>query len=706
MIVDSSYSEYQNRKLPFLTNNSNDNENEYTNDCYLCVKEFNAINDSQIDIKENDIVSLNSFSGVYISGKNLNTKTEGLYPIYYIESLNGNPIFFRCKKEMEFAKVNDEIFLIYDSPSSQIYPGYNITKGEQGSFMKNNLEPIIMDDETRNKYEALYDDNNSYPQSRSMSHSTTNSNINYYNKNFSNNINNSTNSSYENYGHSENDGNNGNNKINENNGNNGNNKINENNGNNGNNKINEINNGNSSNMYILRESLEEEKINKENKQLNVGLVIEYLLNYYQSIDDPLDLRKNRDRMRELNENLKEINGEDIRVEDKKGKMKMMKKDEKNKIKPKEGLSDRINEILDKCEKFKDEEYRKNKWKENNERCKELVDKEKEYCNNLKIMIEKFKIPLEEAVGTINEILNSVQIHIIFQYIPDIYEFSCKLCKELGEAYEQYEEEGPIPIANVFLNNLSKWQIYIKYIESYYKAKAIFENLKGEQANHFNKFMEYCKGSLEYNYQDLKLLISLPLQRFRGYELIFKDIVNNSDPSHEENYNLLETIENFISEHHYVINRVMELEENMNKMFSISKFPNDLISLKRNYVGEWVIKEGRKEKMLYLYSDIVVFASINKRSKDKIKYEYERHIDILDYDIEITTNGIKRGIKLIKTERNGTPNHNNRSIHSQHSLISNRRSTQSTITIMFIIQPEIESNYFINKYKEQKDTFKK
>jgi len=147
-------------------NNANniqsDDKNEYGNvndileNYYLCAKEFKAKGDLQIDINLDDIVTINLFTGKYILGKNCNTNREGLFPIYYIERLNGKPLFYRCKEEMEFASVNDEIFLMRKTSLSQIYSGYNITKGKQASFDINYLEPIIMDEETRNKYEALY----------------------------------------------------------------------------------------------------------------------------------------------------------------------------------------------------------------------------------------------------------------------------------------------------------------------------------------------------------------------------------------------------------------------------------------------------------------------------------------------------------------------------------------------------------------------
>jgi len=97
---------------------------------------------------------------------------------------------------MEFASVNDEIFLIRDS-SSEICPGYNITRGVKAFFSIINLEPIIMDDETRSRYEALYDEeidnneeNNSLSQNPEMSNTMNNSNINNDVNSSSNNMNN------------------------------------------------------------------------------------------------------------------------------------------------------------------------------------------------------------------------------------------------------------------------------------------------------------------------------------------------------------------------------------------------------------------------------------------------------------------------------------------------------------------------------------
>jgi hypothetical protein len=148
---------------------------------YLCTKEFKANEDFQIDLQLNDLVTINQFSGKYILGKNCRSKAEGLFPIYYIDSIDGNYVFFRCKEDMEFASVNDEIFLLREA-DNDYYPGYNITKGEQGIFNLSKLEPIVMDDNKRNEIEGLYEVKNKDNESKSSlrQQSTTNSQMSVF----------------------------------------------------------------------------------------------------------------------------------------------------------------------------------------------------------------------------------------------------------------------------------------------------------------------------------------------------------------------------------------------------------------------------------------------------------------------------------------------------------------------------------------------
>lgn len=416
--------------------------------------------------------------------------------------------------------------------------------------------------------------------------------------------------------------------------------------------------------------------------------MEKLQQFYNSLDNPLNISE-LDRMREINKKLQEFNEDKERIEEKKKREKEYEERVRQKME-----DQRIRN--EKCKKFENEEYRQEKWIENKYVCEELVNNENSYCNNLKDVLEKFKKPLERVKDTKNEIFSAVQINFIFQYIPDIYGLSSKLCDELDEAYRRYDNEGPIPVAEVFLNHLSEWQFYIKYIENYCNAMGIFENLKDEQIQIFNRFMEYCNGSDKYNFQYLKDKLKEIIRRFSKYEELFKRIVENSDPRNSDDYDLLETVEIFIIENHKAMDTTEGLQIIKNKVFSIANIPKELITIQNIYVGEWTIKDQNKEKKLYLFNDIVIFAHpINNK---KNKYKFEKCIDILNYDLFTKLENNKRFIHLIKKNET-TPNLNN-NIHSQYS-IGSERYPQPTDRIVFSIENG-NTNYFVQKYKEQKN----
>jgi len=696
--VNSSFnnSEFQNPEYytspSIMTNNNNqdEDEGEFTDDSddingkYLCTKKFNAKEEEfQIDLHLNDLVTINQFTGKYILGKNCRTNCEGLFPIYYIDSLDGNYVFFRCKEEMEFASVNDEIFLLRES-ASEHYPGYNITKGEQGIFSISKLEPIIMDDETRNKYETLYykekdEDSSSSIKNRTPSYSTINSSINIDSSDSINNLADPVLPTNSGSGSSINTRNNRNNRN--------------------------IGSNNSLNMPM--EFLGGEEIKNDD-----GTIVAKLLNYYNTIseDDPFNKSKgnNLDRMRDAIKKFQEFKGED-----KKGDMLMLEMEGKGKEKMDSFISPKI--IKD----FENKETKNRKWEANRYRCQELIDTEKSYCSKIKIMIDKFMKRLDDVQGTENEMLNNIQINIIFKYIPDIYKFSSKLCEELDEAFTHYEEEGPIPIARVFLNKFSEWKLYIRYVENYQQANQTLENLKeSPQTNRFNRFMEQCQRSEECGRSNLKELIVLPIQRFLKYKLLFEGIKKDSDPRNREDYNLLDTVENYVFEIGEIMNNAKRLQENIDKLFSLERiilnFPPELISSRRNYIAEWTISgiTNKKEK-LYLLSDIVIFAAfLNKKKKNKYMFEFENRIHILDYDVKSTTINNNKAIKFVETERFKNSKHNNRLIRNNHShsLLSFGRSTHThSITMtsitkaLFYFESEEICDEFIKKYEEQKNT---
>ncbi|ORX47903.1 hypothetical protein BCR36DRAFT_330113 [Piromyces finnis] len=654
---------------------------------YVCTKEFKAVEDFHIDLQVNDTVTVNQFSGKYILGKNCSSGAEGLFPIYYIDSLDGNYVFFRCKEEMEFASVDDQIFLLREADNNY-YPGYNITKGEQGIFCLSKLEPIIMDDAERSKYESIYN--------KEIHHDDTYLQINQ--------------SIYNSNGSIDLDDNNAiadpilptNTVVSTNNNNNNSSSNNNNNNNNNNNSSSNNNNNNNNNNddVMFQLSIYKDVTDGINGQIDQSIV-EKLLEYYKTIPNlqedtfkktKSDIENNLYLMRDAIKKFQEF------------------REDKNDM-------DYSSKDSFSFQQQMDVETLKKKWEANRYRCQELVETEKSYSDKMRIMIEKFMKPLESVVDTENEMLNRVQISLIFKNIPDIYEFSYKLYQELAEAFTHYDEEGPIPIATVFLNKFSEWKIYIKYVEDFHFANRTLENLKkSPQTDRFNRFMEQCQKSEEHHRSHLKELIILPIQRFLKYRLLFEGIKKDSNPKNIESYNLLDTVENYVFEIGEIMNNAKRIQENINKMFSLEKtimnYPPELISYtQRSFIGEWNISEilKNKRKKIYLFSDTVLIAAIlNKKKNKKYKYAYENRIDILNYtvskSVEFTST---RTIKFNKVGESGSGttdgNLKPRTNHS-HSILgfslSNHSETSITKLLIFFETKEA-CDEFVQKYNEQR-----
>jgi len=697
--LHSSYDSELNRSSSYISTSASniqddDNDDDFTDETdgiigkYLCIKEFKAKEDFQIDLQLNDIVTINQFTGKYILGKNCRTRAEGLFPIYYIDSLDGNYIFFRCKEEMEFANIDDEIFLLREA-DNEYYPGYNITKGEQGIFNLTKLDPVIIDNDKLKEIESLYEDKSTTSNSNEVNtRSNTVRSYGSYNSGISgiNSVNNDNSFDLAN-----------NNSV-----------------------IGPLLPTSNSDAASQIQNMEKDFVDysdmSENNKIDQS-IIEKLLDYYKTIPNIQDNKafdKDEKTKKSTDNNLGLMRDaikkfQEFRTTD----------DEK---KP---------EVIEKVEKkdnflppsvFEDIETKNRKWEANRYRCQELVDTERSYCDKMRIMIEKFMKPLEDAVETENEMLNRVQISLIFKNIPDIYEFSKKLHEDLAAAFARYDEEGPIPIATVFLDKFSEWKIYIKYVEDFHSASATLENLKKTpQTDRFNRFMEQCQKSEECNKSHLKDLIVLPIQRFLKYRLLFEGIKKDSDPRDQESYQLLDTVENYIFEIGEIMNNAKRIQENINKMFSLEKaimnYPPELISYtQRSFIAEWNVNEI-KQKRLYLFSDTVLFANIlTKKSKKlrKYKYIYEKRIDILDYDVVKNTATSKRVIKFKATERLRTSKtfetKTTRSFSTSHShsllgFSLGGHSTGYTVPItksLIFFDTEEECNDFYNKYNEQKN----
>lgn len=144
----------------------------------------------------------------------------------------------------------------------------------------------------------------------------------------------------------------------------------------------------------------------------------------------------------------------------------------------------------------------------------FLSSEKNYVRYLKLVVEKFKIPLEGILEP--------KIHKnIFHSFSLIYEISSKFLKNLIDASNHSNSELLSKSINEFLK---EFKSFIPYIENYQIA---FQTLNEERAKNskFSKFLQTNSLLLmKYGIDDIQSLLILPIQRFSIYKEVFEKLV--------------------------------------------------------------------------------------------------------------------------------------------------------------------------------------
>ncbi|KAL7753211.1 hypothetical protein RI367_000986 [Sorochytrium milnesiophthora] len=267
---------------------------------------------------------------------------------------------------------------------------------------------------------------------------------------------------------------------------------------------------------------------------------------------------------------------------------------------------------------------------------ELLDTEKNYAQNLRILDTHFRKPFQQVVKTDEQIVPPIFIRIVFTYVSELLEFSEKLAKELEDIIDAWDETTML--GSHFLDKAKDFTLFLKYVDNYSTSHSMIR--RAEESNvAFRQFNEKCRNSRETNRQELKDFLILPIQRVTRYSLLLKDLKKHTPPEHPD-YADLEQALMQMNEVAAQVNKVKQQEEEMTRMFTIYKLveqcPPNIIKYTRRVILEVDVTEAKSSKQLrlFLLSDLMMIARI---SRGKLvgqrvpKFKFTRLIDLADID---------------------------------------------------------------------------
>ncbi|GLV39352.1 uncharacterized protein CBL_13229 [Carabus blaptoides fortunei] len=251
---------------------------------------------------------------------------------------------------------------------------------------------------------------------------------------------------------------------------------------------------------------------------------------------------------------------------------------------------------------------------------ELYETERSYVESLQILVMKYLEPLKSAENSF--LLDAALVDEIFYQVPALLSYHQEFLEELRKRLEHWDVKQKI--GDVFLDftKPSVVETYTAFINNWKRAKEVIKSTSQAKPA-FARFLEAMarehKGKLA-----LDSLLIKPIQKFPKYELLIQRLIKHTDTSHPD-YTLLLEAQKEIHENLIKINcterETVEYEQqqqNLKELESIVEGLVNLVSADRTYLRHDLVtmtsgQGTRKERALFLFSDLLIITSIKRRS---------------------------------------------------------------------------------------------
>ncbi|XP_026823860.1 rho guanine nucleotide exchange factor 17 isoform X4 [Ooceraea biroi] len=252
---------------------------------------------------------------------------------------------------------------------------------------------------------------------------------------------------------------------------------------------------------------------------------------------------------------------------------------------------------------------------------ELYDTERSYVEALQILVNKYLQPLKSPENA--GLVDAGTVDEIFYQIPALLSHHEVFLEELRRRLDTWELRQTI--GDVFLDVFTKpvvLETYTLFLDNWKSArKAIKTTCQAKPA--FARFLETMerehKGKL-----GLDQLLIKPVQKIPRYELLIQRLLKHTDPTHPD-HELLQAAQKEVHELVVKINcterESLEWEQQQTTLREVQALveglagivTNDRAFVRHDLVTIASNQGTRKERALFLFSDLLVITSIKRRS---------------------------------------------------------------------------------------------
>jgi len=341
----------------------------------------------------------------------------------------------------------------------------------------------------------------------------------------------------------------------------------------------------------------------------------------------------------------------------------------------------------------------------------FIKKETEFNEVLRSSITMLMAELEKCVDTNDEILNRVDIDILFKYFPELYHFSTGLLNNLKTYLTNYDVLGMESICKLFGNDTFDYTPFVKYSENYEYSLEAYDRIKKDTVK-FERLETILKRhKKEFHCLYFKDLLYKPITHFAIYRLFLEEIQKRVVEGNIYNKLGVEIIH--LKTIGNQMNKRVEESIQIRKFFNLKKtvlgFPDDFISSKRKLISDFEVMgnaRGNFHKQVYLFNDAVMVVSTNKEA-NKMGYQYllEKIMFYKEYDFE----KVKLGNKIcVKCQCKSDPaNHDLKKLNGDSNGLlrrfKGRRPNYDDQTIYLYFNELATCTLLFKEYKKYNET---
>ncbi|XP_025208215.1 rho guanine nucleotide exchange factor 17 [Melanaphis sacchari] len=246
---------------------------------------------------------------------------------------------------------------------------------------------------------------------------------------------------------------------------------------------------------------------------------------------------------------------------------------------------------------------------------ELYDTERSYVESLHTLVNKYLLPLKSAENSV--LIEPSVVDEIFYQIPDILMEHEQFLKDLHKRLEIWDAHQRI--GDILLEMFSKKPVidsYTSFINNWKQAKEAIKstcNSKPAFARYLESTAREHKGKLA-----LDSLLIMPVQRIPRYELLIQTLLKHTEPTHPDHESLIESQKQV----HEMAVKINCTEKDNMELEQIESLIDGLIHLAatdRTFLRHDLVtivsgqSMNRKERALFLFSDLLIVTSIKRKS---------------------------------------------------------------------------------------------